>query len=118
MARQTFGQALDAANELDAKYGGNSYADEVLCRMLGHVGVKNQAKPAPVRLLVKSLTATPSKAAKSAEKAVTVAKPKAWPAVGNWSRSEVELALNDGVVRGKISGTAATAAMKAFDRKR
>ncbi|QIL79337.1 hypothetical protein G7047_05015 [Diaphorobacter sp. HDW4A] len=138
MARKgTFGDALAKAMDLDAVYETENYGNDVICRMLAHVagretptsspsspsspssgshalqsrtrqGVGDPGQNASLKLLVKARSASSG----------SLAAKKPQPQRRPWSRAQVERALNDGVMQGHISGTAAVAALKAFDGKR
>jgi hypothetical protein len=135
MARKTFGQAFDEAMRLDHEWGTEHRGDAVVCSMLEHISTKptrtvakptsaskstqstsgpqaprsaggqwsggHNGKMAPARLLVKARVAAVPKKPQRA-----------------WTPAQVAAALDDGVKRGRISGSAAVAAMKAFEGKR
>ncbi|MCL1962334.1 MAG: hypothetical protein FWG56_11330 [Desulfovibrionaceae bacterium] len=116
MTRRTFGQAFDEAVRLDKEWGTQHRTDGVLCRMLDHIA--HGQKPAkPTRLVI-------AKAAVQGRRKTTLvpsllrpaAAPKArpQPKVGlrGWSSGDVAAALDDGVKRGRITGTTAMAALK------
>lgn len=131
MARNTtYGERLAKAMALDAAFGTEHRGDAVICAMLEHVSPKptrtiavsaSQAprsgvgqgvrdhigKKAHTQLLVKSRIAT------------TPAVPKRPQAQRRaWTPAQVAAALDDGVKRGRISGSTAVATMKAFEGKR
>lgn len=131
MARsRTFGDALAKAMALDADFGTEHRGDAVVCAMLEHVSPKptrtiaksaadsgpqaprsgvgqgarsHMGKKAPTQLLVKSRLAARSTAPKKLQQRI-------------WTSAQVAAALDDGVKRGRISGSTAVAAMKAFER--
>lgn len=142
MTHHTFGQALDEANKLDAEAGTEHRGDAVICAMLEHISAKrtrtltksttankvtrqdsgsqaprsgpgqvvgsHKGKKAPAQFLAKSRIAA----------APAASKKQPQPLRGAWSSAQVAAALDDGVKRGRISGSAAVAAMKAFESKR
>jgi len=135
MARKTFGQAFDEAMRLDHEWGTEHRGDAVICSMLERVASKR------TRTLVKSTTASKAtrpdsgpQAPRSAGKqgvgghngkmAPARLMVKSWVAAApkkpqrTWTSAQVAAALDDGVKRGRISGTAAVAAMRAFEGKR
>lgn len=141
MACRTFGQALDAANKLDAEAGTEHRGDAIICAMLEHVG------PKPTRTLTKSTAASnatrpasgsqaprsgggqgvgspngkeaPARLLVKARIAAAPAGPKKPQTQRRaWTSTQVAAALDDGVKRGHISGSTAVAAMRAFEGKR
>lgn len=129
----TYGERLAKAMALDAEAGTEHRGDSVICEMLQHVGPNRTctlAKPAAangshaprtrggqgvgshkdkkasVQLLAKSrIAATPA----DPKKPQAQRRP--------WAPVQVAAALDDGVKRGRISGSTAVAAMKAFQKK-
>lgn len=142
MARtRTFGDALAKAMALDADFGTEHRGDAVVCAMLERVSPQQtstltkstaaskatrlasasqaprsgggqgvgslKGKKAPTQLLVKARIAAMPAGPK---------KPQAQRRA--WTPAQVAAALDDGVKRGRISGSTAVAAMKAFEGKR
>ena len=93
---------------VDAEYGISTNGNRVICNMLAHIAnqrhapVRPSRQKAPVRLLVKAMTVKKAKAPPKPQRRI-------------WSRQAVSAALDDGVVRGRISGTQAMAALRAFE---
>jgi len=131
MACRTFGQALDEANKLDAEWQTDHRGKAVICQMLAHISSKR------TRTLAKSTTASKATRPDSGPQAprsaggqgvgkMAPARPLVKSRVAAapkkpqraWTAAQVVAALDDGVARGSISGTAAVAAMHAFEGKR
>lgn len=129
---RTYGQFLAKAMALDAQHGTEHHSDAVLCEMLNRIGRRARddlPKPAPRATRVerkdreteKTPMLLPIKARPVAASALLA---KSWPAAAPtpekprrkpWSKAQVAAALQDGVLRGRISGTAAVAALKALN---
>jgi hypothetical protein len=134
MAR-TFIQSFVEAIALDEQDGTDQHSDGVLFRMLDQIGRRardemsksavsathpepkdRRPKKLPPRLLIKARLAAsspfvisrPVEAAPSIKKPIQVA----------WTKVEVASALQDGVLSGRISGTAAMAALNVIARIR
>ena len=134
MARNiTYGERLAKAMALDAAFGTEHRGDAVICAMLEHATSKQ------TRTLTKSIAASNSQAPRSgdgqrgggrdgkmapaqllvkARIATAPAAPKKPQPQRTWTPAQVAAALDDGVKRGRISGSTAVAAMKAFEGKR
>lgn len=129
MAR-TYGQSFANAMALDAHDGTHHYSDAVLFEMLNHIGRRARgelSEPAqrstrkvghdrenekfPARLLIKARLVAPASAVKSGTVAVEPGSQR-MPQQSAWTSEDVAAALQDGVLRGRISGTAAMAALK------
>jgi hypothetical protein len=115
MAR-TFGQALDEAMRIDRQWGTQHRADDVLCRMLDHVAYGPKRAEPKRMVIAKAAAQGHRKTAPVPSLPRPAAAPKARPQpkqkLRGWSSADVAAALDDGVKRGRITGTTAMAALK------
>jgi hypothetical protein len=112
----TYRQKFERALARDRATGGERRSDAVLCEMLGRVGRPRPAKKAPAARVVVRRGVGLSKPAKPPAAAKKSARLLVSSSRRSWTPEQIAAALDDGVKRGKISGSAAAAALCAFRR--